>query len=74
MTVGELLSMLSELDVNDPEIASAEIVTSGPDHSYSRARASLVTAETNKRGDYLGEYYEGNTGTGCKKVLVLVVT
>ncbi len=76
MTVHELLSMLSELDLDDPEIAGAEIVVSGSDHSYSRARAELVTAESDgKRRGYLGEYYDDeNLGTGCKKVKVLVVT
>jgi len=71
MNVKQLRALLDSADVLD----EVELVVSGSDHSYRRAQAEIVTAESDgKRGGYLGEYYDdANMTPKYKKVRVLAI-
>ena len=69
MNVKRLREVLAALDED------VEIVVGASDHSYRRADAEVVTAESDgRRHGYLGEYAgDENMTAGYKKVAVLYV-
>lgn len=69
MNVKQLRKLIADMPDN------TEIVVGDGDHSYRRAEAEIVDAETDgKRNGYLGEYYSDEDMTpGYKKIVVLYV-
>jgi len=69
MTLAELRDYLNGFESKYDNI---EVVVSGSDHSYCRARAQVTDAEYNK--GHLSEFFtKDDMARGSKKVSVLVV-